>query len=254
MHFHHYACISPLCTFIFCMHHHYAYFMHYLSPDTTKSSLSTEGKQLSTLPLKGDETAIYPLTLRNPNSPLPRVSQLLFIPRHYEIRIPPSQGRANCYLSPDTTKSEILPPLLSPSQSAIYPLTLRNQNSSLPECYLFPHTTTLTPFTSILLSIPSHYDTHSVSPPIIAIYSLTLQHHWYLFPHTTALTPVTHSFLNSCIHAVHTCTYTTMYDLAVILSKLDQKWHAHEVTRARVYSVVIPVYRPHFFTPLLLAC
>ena len=176
MHFHHYACISPLCTFIFCMHHHYAYFMHYLSPDTTKSSLSTEGKQLSTLPLKGDETAIYPLTLRNPNSPLPRVSQLLFIPRHYEIRIPPSQGRANCYLSPDTTKSEILPPLLSPSQSAIYPLTLRNQNSSLPECYLFPHTTTLTPFTSILLSIPSHYDTHSVSPP----------YHCYLFPHTTA--------------------------------------------------------------------
>ena len=33
------AIISPLCTFIFCMHHHYAYFMHYLSPDTTKSSL-----------------------------------------------------------------------------------------------------------------------------------------------------------------------------------------------------------------------
>ena len=88
-------------------------------------------------------------------------------------------------------------------------------------CYLFSHTTTLT-----------------LSPPC----------HSYLFPHTTALTPVTPSFVY-----IHT-QYTTVYDLAIIMLKLDQKRHAHEVIHARVYSVVIAVYRPRFFTPLLLAC
>ena len=102
--FHHYALL------FFFMHYHYAYFMHYLSPDTTKSSLSTEGKQLSTLP--------------------------------------PSEGRQNCYLSPDTTKSEFPPPKGEPTApdttkseflppkgapTAIYPLTLRNPNSPPPK-------------------------------------------------------------------------------------------------------------------------
>ena len=49
--------------------------------------------------------------------------------------------------------SEFLPPLLSPSQSAIYPLTLRKSEFLPPLLSLPPR----------VLSIPSHYDT--LSPP-----------------------------------------------------------------------------------------
>ena len=142
---------------------------------------------------------------------------MLSNPWYYEIQIPSSQWRANCYLSPDTTKSEFLPPLLSPSQSAIYPLTLRNQNSSLPSS--LPHTTTLTPLTSIYT----------------ALYSLTLRHSLlslaccYLFPHTTTLTPIT-------------SIYTALYSLTLRHSLACCYLFPHTTTLTPITSIYTAIY------------
>ena len=147
---------------------------------------------------------------------------------------------------------------------SIYSLTLRHSLLSL--AYVLRHS--LLSLAYILLSIPSHYDTHSYHWHT-AIYSFTLRHSLLSLAYillsiaslydTHSVSPLSLLSIHShySTHPCHTFLseqmYTHLYlyiDLAIIM---DQKRHAHVVIHARVYSVVIAVYRPHFFTPLLLA-
>ena len=129
--------------------------------------------------------------------------------------------------------------------------------------HIFPHTTTLTPITGMLLFIPSHYDTHSYHWHA-AIYSLTLRHsllslaYCYLFPHTTTLTPITGMLLSIPSHYDthsyhwHTAIYSlTLRHSLLSLASIPSHYDTHSVSPLSLLSIASH-YDTHSVSPLSL--
>ena len=119
------------------------FFMHYLSPNTTK-----------TTPSEGSE---HYLSKHYENHSLRR-ERTLFIPQHYEY-LPP-KGEQILFI-PQHYETAIYPPILRKL------LTPKLLPLSLAKCYLFPNTTKTSPshrsLSQVLLFIPQHHKVFSHS-------------------------------------------------------------------------------------------